>query len=70
MSDLNQLPVVCVGKEDEHGIADAAEKASALLSEADLLERVVAGGAEALTGRFLAGDSAAFVLGLTAGPPT
>jgi hypothetical protein len=65
-SDLAELPIVQVGQGDERQIAEAAEAASALLADADLLERDIGDEAETLTDRFLAGDNTAFALGLAA----
>lgn len=56
VADMEQLGVVRIGSADEDAIADLAEKGAALLAKADLLENDIATEAEAIIGRFMAGD--------------
>lgn len=60
ISDMSKLDLVRLAQADEEAIADAAERGSALLAKADLLEIAIAAEAEVLIDRFLAGDSQSF----------
>ena len=55
--DIETIPIVRLSGSIESEIADKAEKASALLSEADRLENELANNAEEVLDRFIAGNT-------------
>lgn len=58
-SDIELCPIVRLSPDSEKAIADLAEKAAELRGQADMLENEIAGEAEALLDRFIAGENIA-----------
>lgn len=57
VADVEQLEVPRLGDADENAIATLAERASALRAKADILETSLAGDAETIVNRFIAGNT-------------
>jgi hypothetical protein len=57
--DIEEFPIVRLRNVKENAIADLAERSAELRAQADLLENEIATEAEALLGRFIAGENLA-----------